>query len=500
MQGVELVDGAPGEDDGPVASGENRRRWWLLAAAVVVVLVLGIAQGVIRVRERAAFARLAAVPGVVAPVGDTLEVVRRYSMVDAQFAVGDAGGALLRAEDGSLTYRWGTADGPGWVAQLLGPVPALAGAEYVSTSSVCESDQQPGTAPADADRVVCLVTDGGSIVDPATSISVEVAPTRTEVVVLDTSDGAVLARWPATGAESLALLPGQVVLASTNDLDDVVTARELLTGGVRWTHDVPLPERLRGSGQLGTSMSLERVGDLVAVTSSSGQLQLVSAEGDVVRDAFGADHSTSWVARADPSDGDVTIGTQGSDGVLSTVLVDPGRVPGTDRTVDGQPVRVRVDDGSLPGLLVTVDRSLHAWDAPTGAPRWTSADSRSSQQVRMYTVVVRGRLYVLDDTGVIGLDGSTGETLWRLDAGRGLVARTLATDGRHLLVGYEPRASDGDPMLVAYDFATGDEVYRTPYPSGIVEVEVANRLLIGSGHVDRTGLGRADDDGPAVLG
>ena len=486
MQEVELVDVVPGGDDGRAEPGERGgRRWWLLAAAVVVIAVLGASQGVIRFRERAAFARLAAVAGVVAPVDGILQIGHRYSMDDAAVALGSDGGVMLRSDDGSLTYQWGGVDSPGWVKELLGPVPALAGAENVFTDSRCLSDQEPDAAAADAGRVVCLVTDGGSRYDGTNGDEVMVAPTSTDVVVLDTSDGAVLARWPATGARALVLLPGRVVVGSTGDTEDIVTGRDVLTGETLWTSEVALPPSALEAERRGLTLSISRVGDLLAMTPTAGNLRLMSPDGAMVRDGFGEKGSASWSGQVVPETGDVVVTTQDGEGAFTATLVDADRGRETDRRVTGQPAWVNVDDGSVPGLFLTSDLSVHAWDVATGAERWTAAAGTSSVTMTTSALVVRGLVYVQGASGVAAVDGRTGTTRWHVDADAGLAPQLLATDGRHLLVGYEPLDSDGDSVLVAYDFATGDEAFRAPYPKGIAHINAWNGTLIGYG--DRWG-------------
>src|SRR5690349_10530733 len=106
LRDVELVDPAVEGTPEPSSRPPARRRLWLGIGAAGVVLALGVTQWVVTAREDAAVARLTRLPGVLSPVDDTLEVVRRLTPGDAVTLTGRASGALLRADDGSQSYRW----------------------------------------------------------------------------------------------------------------------------------------------------------------------------------------------------------------------------------------------------------------------------------------------------------------------------------------------------------------------------------------------------------
>ena len=226
---VELVDA---DVDAP-PQGSRQGRLWLVAGAVGVVLALLVAQGIVTVRENAVEARLARLPGVVSPVGDTLEVVRTLTPQDSVDLTGEPTGELLRGDDGVQTYRWvePAADGPGWTTQLLDAYPGGPdGQAVVLGGSTCASGDE---------HVVCVVTDSGEVFTDAGSIEVRPA-TSTELVVLRTADGSVVTRSPIDLGTSVAVLPGDVAVvgALTDDLV-VVTAYDALTGRLLWTHEEP---------------------------------------------------------------------------------------------------------------------------------------------------------------------------------------------------------------------------------------------------------------------
>ncbi len=154
---------------------------------------------------------------------------------------------------------------------------------------------------------------------------------------------------------------------------------------------------------------------------------------------------------------------------------------------------IEVDDGSVPGLLLTEDSTLYAWDGQSGSARWSSKQPSADAPGfgRSGAVIVRGKVYVLSQAGIAALDGRTGKTLWRVEPGKHLVPTTLFTDAHHLLVGYENPSHYGDPLVIAYDFARGTEVSRTAYPTGIEHLEVWDGTLLGysSSHTEVAVLG-----------
>ncbi len=480
MQTVELLDGEPErphEDVLEAARSRRRLRWWLVGPAVLLVVVLGAVQWVLRSREEAQITRLAAVDGVVAQVDGPLDVRRRYSEADARLLFGSQGSELVRGADGSLTYEWRTDSGgdPLWSRQLLGPVPALAGALSVFGASRCEPDVGPDADVSSATRVVCLVTDGGVKTLDTDGSAELVAATTAFVEVLDTATGTPLAHWPAPSAQTFTLLGGQIVVGAAEQAADVFTSRAVLTGEIRWTHVVPIASGEVAADLTWRQIDASRAGELVALRTSTGDVQLVSADGQVVRDWSG-DQGSSRGVEVDPTGRIILESWDAAGSETVTILTSDGHTSAVG-TLQGALLSAQVDDGSV-RLLLTTDQALHAWDPDTGSQRWSSTEvSGGASSV----LVVRGHLYVLGSGGVAALDGRTGATLWRMRPDRGLMPAMLLTDAHHLLVGYEPSAGDAEPLLVAYDFEGGTEVSRAPYPDGIDHLAIWGGKLIGYG-------------------
>ncbi|MEZ0446614.1 PQQ-binding-like beta-propeller repeat protein [Cellulomonas sp. ICMP 17802] len=456
MLDVELV--AAEDDPGPTTAAPRRfRRRWFVVGAVAVAAALGVTQWAGVTGERAEQARLAAVPGVLAPVDDTLVVSRPAPDVGL-------GAAAVHVDGrGAQSLSWA-----GWTTTLAGPNAALADAEgQVVAASTCRPDSRAGADPSTADHVVCLVTDGGVIRDGGSSFA-QVPATSRQVVVLSADDGAVLAQWSVDHGDSMALFPGGVALGSAYGTGTTVTAYVSLTGEERWTYVDPDPAAIHLS-----SVSLFRAGDLLAYRSSPGSLLLLSTDGTAVR-TITQPTGGSWGWGTDPRTGQLVLESQDATGAARMTIVAPDGDPDADVTVAGGPVHLTVDDGSVPGLLLSADSAVHAWDAGSGAARWSHADDTVAS-----ALVLRGRVYLATGGRIVALDGRTGRVLWTARAEEGLVPRALLTDGDHLLVGLIATSTDATPALVAYDPATGQEDFRASYPPGVTEVTSIGRQLIG---------------------
>ncbi|WP_421733082.1 PQQ-binding-like beta-propeller repeat protein [Cellulomonas sp.] len=480
LREVELLDPVTGQPDPPPDRTRTRHRLWLVGGVAVVAVALGVTQWVVNAREDAAVERLAQVPGVLAPVDEALEVVRTLTPEDLASLTGEAYGVLLRGEDGAQSYQWfePADEGPGWATPLLAAPVGLADASQVYFDTTCVTDEPSGTGAGDADHVVCLVTDSGYVMSTTGQSGGALPTTTTDIVVLDTVDGSVLARWPSDGGTSIAALPeGVVVVGLVGDASDeplAVTAYDILTGERRWTHEEPWTPGPAGIGVF-------RAGDLLAFSAQDGKLTFLSPDGDVVRDGVRlfmqgrALSPLSWGWRTDPRNGALVLIGQAPDGTPRSTFLAANGDPAADVVVRGEVVELGVDDGSVSGLLLSRDTSsLYAYDARTGARRWT-ADLRSTTTA----LVLRGRVYATTAREVVALDGRSGRVLWRSDELVGLTPSALLTDGAHILAAAERTGSSSVAALIAFDPADGTEVFRAPYPDGVIEVEAIGRALVG---------------------
>ena len=178
-----------------------------------------------------------------------------------------------------------------------------------------------------------------------------------------------------------------------------MTGRDLLTGDVRWRFSPPRPgaDRRVFAGEV----RLFAVDGLVGVTVPGWTASVLSSSGEVLRASRpgDADHLLDPVAGRL-----VLLSTTGSGALLST-LVERGRA---DVDVPGELLPLTVDDGSVPGLVLTSSGDVRGWDAATGESRW-----RSDVVASVNALLLDGRVYVSTRGGVAALDGRTGDLLWR---------------------------------------------------------------------------------------
>ena len=202
--------------------------------------------------------------------------------------------------------------------------------------------------------------------------------------------------------------------------------------------------------------SVVTAGELVAYPDGD-TLTVLSADGEVVRtDLPGA---RGWTLSTDLRTGLPVLPAASSDvaeTTETTTLLAGDADPDRDRVLLGRLVDVTVDDGSLPGLVLTSREKLYAWDEETGRPRW-----ERDLEAGFDALVVRGRVYLCSSTSVVALDGRTGDLVWEAEA-PSCSYSGLATDGRDLLVRSITTGTAGLGGMTGYDFgtSTGDQTVR----------------------------------------
>ncbi|NUU16285.1 PQQ-binding-like beta-propeller repeat protein [Cellulomonas humilata] len=481
MQHVELDE--PGEAAAPAPAPTARppRLWrWVVGGAAALVAGLVVTQVVLDSRERAAADRLAATPGVVRAIDQDVGVLWRPDpAATAVLLQGiDAGGAALGlsvAEDGSqafvaLDQRTGEQR---FSTRLLGADPDRARSLDRSAAGTCVAVPADEGPPRQA---ACLVSDG-FVQYGDEGVQTRKPATSTRVVVLDTADGHVVADWSAPGATTLTALPGLAVVGVPGrDGGSEVTGRDLRAGDVRWRFTPPLPGADRRA--FAAEVRLFAVDGLVGVTIPGWTATVLSSSGQVIRASRpgNADHVVDPVAgRA------VLLYSSGSGGLWST-LVERGRA---DVELTGEVLPFTVDDGSVPDLVLTSGGNVRGWDRSTGAARW-----KSDVVASVNALVLRGRVYLSTQAGVVALDGRTGDVVWRGATAEGNVPGFLVTDGKLLVAADQPVGGGPRSELVAYALDDGRTVWRVPLPDGL-------RSSVAVGHLF---LGWGDDGRLVVLG
>ncbi|WP_456789356.1 outer membrane protein assembly factor BamB family protein [Cellulomonas sp. P5_C5] len=474
MQEVELLDGDDVVAEQPGTPARNRRGlWWTAAGVAAVALSLAGTQLVLDAREDAAVARLAAVPGVFPPIDDELEAVRSLTEAEAaSFWSGvELGGArtasVVVAPDGSqsvaaVDHRTGETI---WSTPLMGPDAERAASTENAYGGGCQGDAAWGEPSTLA---VCVATDG--FVRYGDDGTQEPFPaTSSRVVVLDVHDGHVITEWAVEDGAQVTLLDGLAVVGVRDAEHVVVVAHDVLTGDEQWRYEEPVDDRAVTSRE--GYWGLFVAGDTVALYDGAG-LVLLSPTGSLVRDDLRTASGDASFG-TDPVTGTFTITTYGEGGARTTTLLAPDGDPAGDVVLRGDRLQVSVDDGSLPGVALTMLSHAYAWDRRTGEELW-----EADVQPGYNALVIRGRIYLTTSTEVVALDGDTGEVVWRTDlpeSGQG----QLATDGRDLLLLSAAYDDSDEGGVTGYDLMSGHETRYVPYPAGVSDLQLLHGLLVG---------------------
>lgn len=397
----------------------------------MVVLALVTGQWAADAWARAGWDRLSDRTEVVAPVDRSLTV--RWTL-DASRLVSVSQGVAWRgtvvgpvlATDGSIgVVELDGRDGHSrWTTPVIGPDTARTAKEgALRPTGSCER------VPDDAYRIVCLLTDA-VVMSSGLSVSTPRA-TQAHLVVVDPRNGAVRASHAIAADLShlgVVLHGGLAVLVSA--AQHQVVGVDAGSGDERWR---TAPSVL----QDGSGHGVVRVGPLVAVAGDTA-LDLLGPDGIVRRSV-----DLRGYAGAQPlADGRLMLPD-----AAGTLVVGPDR----DVRLDGAPVGVAADDGSVPGLTLVRSGVLRAFDA-MGRQLWQLPGPSPAG-----VVVLGGAVYVTRDGGVTAVDGSTGTVRWQ--AALPVQQLPPVTDGRVLLV-----ALGGD--VAALDLRTGAVLWRAPLPTG----------------------------------
>ncbi|PVU83336.1 hypothetical protein DDP54_10405 [Cellulomonas sp. WB94] len=486
MQPVELPD-EPGEGAGPDASApgapiapaatgrRGRRRYWTLGVTTTIAVALLGAQGVIDARERANLARLAAVPGVLAPVDASIGVL--WSTTDWLTVYSLAGGAFRDLSIGAYIDDEGTRGARAvrtrtgevvWSTVLSVAIPPVR-PRGVHSAPACSVDDD-----AESPQVVCLVSDAARL-DNADGTVTPVPATFARLVVLEPSTGEKVAQHsePLSSALSLSLLDGLAVVASRSDAGHlVVVGQDPLSGDESWRFESsdPLAPALPDAwSQDASGLDVAVVCDHIAVTASGGEVWVLSSTGDVVNHV-GPGHRTGVEILRGDQIAVVDYGSSTSISRTMRIVMGDGSL---GAAYDQLPVPLQVDDGSAPDLLFTMSDRLVAWDMTTGKVAWSSDVSVSAS-----SLLLDGRLYVRTSGGhLYAIDARSGETLWVVPLTSGPDS-SVATDGRSILAS-ETSPTDPD-RLVAFATDDGRRLWEAPLPPSVTFVWPFGRQLIGA--------------------
>ena len=222
---------------------------------------------------------------------------------------------------------------------------------------------------------MCLVTDGFVRYEDDGSQE-RVPSTTSRVVVLDTGDGHVVTEWSAEEAAQLVLVDDLAVVGTPDTRGGVVVvAHDVRTGDERWRCTVPIDAGSAGVDQDGVPQywGLVAAGSTVVVHAGDA-VTVLSSTGSLVRDDLRL-ASRGGGFGTDPLTGAFSISSFAS-GESVTRLLALDADPAGDVVVPGDLLYVTLDDGSLPGLVLTFRSHLYASDRTTGEELWEADGQR----------------------------------------------------------------------------------------------------------------------------
>ncbi|WP_407342216.1 PQQ-binding-like beta-propeller repeat protein [Pengzhenrongella phosphoraccumulans] len=459
------------------------RRWWPVAAVLVIVLLTTsvVADG----RERHRIAALADVPGVLAPLGAS--VTQKWYADEGQYQVVGSTADLVIAEldradgRGAVVGLAMTSGDIAWEAALWPDGAANFGAQCAAPSS------RPATV------VVCVVVDEIEEVMVGTVVGASF-PSKARLLVLDASDGTVLADGPTDPSSTPFFAESDLVIGQVrSDGRFQVSRQSTWDAPPRWTFTTPEPLGVDEFGHRAAWATA--AGDLVQVeswsmsTSGGARLSWVLAgDGSVLRsprvsDAAGYGDGYGTLRR-----GRLLTEPGGASGSGYTTLFD--LATNSQFRVDAHPFDAVPDDGSLDDLLLAQSPSGHdliAISIASGRPLWTVPSPSTSG-----AMVIEGRIIRVETDRLVSIDGRTGETLWSMPLDEASVAAaryqpmatSLFTDGRVVLfAGADPSRS---LEVTAYGLADGRELWSSTLPRGTWLSELDGKLI---GWFEQTLLG-----------
>jgi outer membrane protein assembly factor BamB len=486
---------AGGEPDEPTTSRRRRvRPRTLVVTGTAVVVGLVATQAVLDARERTEVARYADVPGVVAPLGESLDVLWDADLGDVfvLYAGAEVDGASVgvRIEESGAQTAVALDPATGeraWSTPLTEADELLVEARDTFAGVPCHA------TTAGEPLVACLV--GSRYAFP--SVSPEEyggdtflpppLPQDFELVVLDPATGAVVRRTPAPSAAGMLVVDDLVLIAtSATDGSVVVRADDVRSGEQAWEQALPAGTAERDWAEAGAPPSLVPTGDEVIVLLGTAAVG-IAADGTILGTTPPTD--TEGGGFVEPTRGDRVVrrsfgGPAGDEAVVLTADGSATPLP------EGQLLSLRVDDDSVPEVLLLAgapdaDGGLLGWDVTAGAVRWTVEDVLVSD-----AVLLGGVAYVVGFDGSLrAVDLRDGTTVWDTpppEARPGeepVTSPQLITDGRSLVV---VGRRTGSAAVRAHALRDGLPVWEGTLPIEIEGVEsLGGRAVVWGSDSDR---------------
>lgn len=466
---------APAEQRTPARRSRAR---WIVAAAIVATLVAGAAVEGHRAREREA--RLAAVPGLLAPLTPSVQELWRRSAGWAGWATAD--GDLVVA---TSVYRGGTVlagvDGVTGAEQWTAPLPELTGTGDLQCEPL--EDALLGQTTHLACRVLTAMVPlhyGRRALAPGAASLLVVLDAGTGERVLERS---LDSRHSSVGAFGRDLLLVEVL----SDGHGQVTRQDPVTGRVRWTLRSPRPLPVTGSGAAPSAPVADVRHGLIEVDGTAAWA--IGPDGTLLGE---------WHPVPEPPTGDLeprVALTVLPDGRFAVAQPGPaGRDPHATVSVSdardgfslpGAVLVPAVDDGSAPDVLLT---------EPPGRTQIVAMDSRSGERLWRMDSNWRREVLVLDRRLIVAAGGlltardlRSGDAVWTYPISGGRSTRQLLTDGHVVLLvtsGLERRA-----RLTAVGLDDGLERWTAAAPRDVTQILASGGRLIAVAGDEIIGLG-----------
>ena len=218
------------------------------------------------------------------------------------------------------------------------------------------------------------------------------------------------------------------------------------------------------------SLTVFRAGDLVGFATPDSTVTLLSRDGTVVRTGLATDLlgdgglGLSWGWSVDPRDHTLVVLDHAPDGTPRSTFVAADGDPELDVTVDGNSVPITVDDGSVPGSAADPRHHPARLDVTYGRSPVVGRRARPLTTA----LVLRGASYVTTDPRGRGARRAVrSRALAQRRAGRAHALDPAHRRHPRPRSGRTHRHRRGVPALIAFDPASGTEVFRAPYPEGV---------------------------------
>ena len=453
------ADSSSPQDDVTVTAAPPRtgarilRRWWPVAALVVLgVVVSGV---VASARDRAFVARIAAVPGLVRPLGAAPEPLWKTPVSTLPGTALAADGALVVLAEGEQAWTVTSHDAVSGAQRWAVDVAPVSGAGFEATAAVC-----PPVSGDVGDLVVCLVRLPQVLYSDEASIQ---EPARVMVVPLSARDGERLGDWEVTGSLVAFDRIEDDLVIGTLDAEGRMVAqrRDARTGDVVWSIVTPVV------------MSDPVVSDPTVAVAATMRVEpplvVLGGGSTIVLDV--QDGSTLLVG---PRFGSLQVAALG-ERFATWAPVGGGHVHSVDGTalfdVQGLPAQLSADDGSRPGtIIVDEGPQVSGVDSSTGEPQWRTPTQLDPRLLVSDRLVVSGA----DSYGV--LDVTDGSMIWEVDTGAVLTWDPISDGALVLGPGTSP---DGRPELWGRGLEDGVRYWSVPLPEGVRGVSsIAGHLVV----------------------